>query len=88
MEGWIIAALSLGFMVLMAVGGTVWRLASKIYQVEIWARDEFVRKGSFEMVVARLEKSMDTLGSKIEAAVEKMAARIEHMDDRRDDRRA
>src|SRR5258707_15549542 len=29
-------------------------LNAKVYQVEIWARDEFVRKGSFDLVVSRL----------------------------------
>src|SRR6266404_4557480 len=54
-------------------------LSAKVYQVEIWARDEFVRKGSFETVVTRLEKSMEMLGTKIENAVEKMASRIENL---------
>jgi hypothetical protein len=52
-------------------------LQAKVYQVEIWARDEFVRKGSFETVVTRLEKGMELLGNKIEGAVDKMAAKIE-----------
>jgi hypothetical protein len=52
-------------------------LQAKVYQVEIWARDEFVRKGSFEMVVARLEKNMDALGSRIELAVDRMATKID-----------
>jgi hypothetical protein len=54
-------------------------LNAKVYQVEIWARDEFVRKGSFDMVVARLEKSMELLGTKVESAVDKMATRIENI---------
>lgn len=54
-------------------------LQAKVYQVEIWARDEFVRKGSFETVVARLEKTMELMGTKIEAAVDKMSTRIETM---------
>jgi hypothetical protein len=54
-------------------------LQAKVYQVEIWARDEFVRKGSFETVVARLEKGMEQLGSKVESAVDKMASRIENL---------
>lgn len=69
-----------GFGVLCTCCGAAWRLSGKIYQVEIWARDEFVRKSSFETVVTRLEKSMELLGNKIEAAVEKMASRIEHLD--------
>lgn len=52
---------------------------AKVYKIEIWARDEFVRKGSFDMVVARLEKSMELLGTKVETAVDKMATRIENL---------
>jgi hypothetical protein len=52
-------------------------LQSKVYQVEIWARDEFVRKGSFETVVARLEKTMELMGTKIETAVDKMATKVD-----------
>ncbi len=60
-------------------GRQIAELQAKVYQVEIWARDEFVRKGSFEMVVTRLENSMLALGAKIETAVDKMAAKIENM---------
>lgn len=51
--------------------------AAKQYQVEIWSRDEFVRKGSFELVVGRLEKSMEMMGAKIEAAVDKMTTKVD-----------
>lgn len=54
-------------------------LQAKVYQVEIWSRDEFVRKGSFETVVARLEKTLELMGNKIETAVEKMGTRIENL---------
>lgn len=54
-------------------------LNAKVYKIEIWARDEFVRKGSFDMVVGRLEKSMELLGAKVESAVDKMATKIENM---------
>lgn len=59
-------------------------LTAKVYQIEIWARDEFVRKGSFELVVARLEKSMDLLAAKVEGSVDKMATRIENMSHHKD----
>lgn len=52
---------------------------AKIYQVEIWSRDEFVRKGSFEIVVARLEKTMELMGTKIENAVDKMATKVDNL---------
>jgi hypothetical protein len=54
-------------------------LSAKLYQVEIWARDEFVRKGSFETVVTRLERTMEMMGTKIETAVDKMATEIKNM---------
>jgi hypothetical protein len=60
-------------------GRQVAELQAKVYQVEIWARDEFVRKGSFETVVTRLENTMLALGTKIENAVDKMAVKIENM---------
>lgn len=59
--------------------GKVAELTAKVYQIEIWARDEFVRKSSFETVIARLEKGMEALGTKVETAVEKMAQRIENL---------
>jgi hypothetical protein len=62
-----------------AYGKDIAELQAKVYKMEIWARDEFVRKASFESVVARLEKSMEMLGTKIETAVDKMAARVENM---------
>lgn len=61
-------------------------ISAKLYQVEIWARDEFVRKGSFETVVARLERTMELMGTKIETAVDKMATEIKNLPHgRRDD---
>lgn len=59
-------------------------LTAKVYQIEIWARDEFVRKGSFELVVTRLEKSMDQLAAKVEGSVDKMATRIETLSHHKD----
>ncbi len=53
-------------------------LSAKVYQVEIWSRDEFVRKGSFEAVIARMEKGFGDLRSEITQRLDKMADRIEH----------
>jgi septal ring factor EnvC (AmiA/AmiB activator) len=51
-------------------------LRTKIHEVETWNRDTFVRKDSFEMVIGRLEKSIDKLGDKIEERLDKMIERI------------
>lgn len=73
----IISAVGVGIAALSAIVGVVWRLSAKIYMVEIWARDEFVRKSSFETVVSRLEKGLGDLGDKIEGRFDKMAERLE-----------
>lgn len=59
--------------------GEIAELKEKVYKVEIWARDEFVRKGSFETVVTRLERTMELMGTKIETAVDKMATEVKNL---------
>lgn len=54
-------------------------LSGKLYQVEIWARDEFVRKGSFEVVIARMERGFSDLKQEISARLDRMTDRIEHI---------
>jgi len=62
-------------------------LAAKLYQVEIWARDEFVRKSSFETVVARVERGFVDLKTEISNRLDKMADKTDHID-RGDEARA
>ena len=57
-------------------------LNSKVYQVEIWARDEFVRRGSFEQVIARVERGFSDMKSEIAGRLDKMTERIEHLHDK------
>lgn len=73
----VITAVGVGIAAVSGIVGVVWRLSSKIYTVEIWARDEFVRKSSFETVVGRLERGMDDLGNKIQVRLDKISERIE-----------
>lgn len=58
-------------------GESIAAIRTKVHEIETWARDEFVRKGSFETVVARMEKGIENLGEKIERRLDKMAERIE-----------
>lgn len=58
-------------------------LSDKIYQTEIWARDEFVRKASFELAVGRMERGFDTMKSEIASRLDRMTERIEHINDKR-----
>jgi hypothetical protein len=62
-------------------GETGAALRTKIHETETWNRDTFVRKDSFEMVIGRLEKSIDKLGDKIEDRLDKMFERIQHKQD-------
>ncbi len=52
-------------------------LSDKLFKIEIWARDEFVRKASFETVVARLERGFSELRTDIGGRLDRMADRIE-----------
>jgi uncharacterized protein YPO0396 len=58
-------------------GESIAAIRTKVHEIETWARDEFVRKGSFETVVSRMEKGIENLGEKIERRLDKMAERIE-----------
>jgi hypothetical protein len=61
-------------------GETAAALRTKIHDVETWNRDTFVRKDSFEMVIGRLEKSLEKLGDKIEDRIERLADRLQKPD--------
>lgn len=61
-------------------GETVAAVRQKIHDVETWNRDTFVRKDSFEMVVGRLEKSIEKLGDKIEDKLERLFERAQPKD--------
>lgn len=54
-------------------------LQAKLYQVEIWARDEFVRKGSFDIVVTRLEKGFSDMRTEIIGRLDQMNNRIDNI---------
>ena len=58
---------------------TIHALGAKLYQTEIWARDEFVRKASFEGVVTRMERGLADFKSEINTKLDRMTDRIEHL---------
>jgi predicted PurR-regulated permease PerM len=80
----VVSIISLAFVILSTVLGFVWKqlsdLREKVYQIEIWARDEFVRKGSFEIVINRMEKSIEKIGDKIDAKFDDLTKRINARD--------
>lgn len=56
-------------------------LRTKIHECETWNRDTFVRRDSFELVIGRLEKSIEKIGDKIDdkfAELTKVAGKSSH----------
>lgn len=58
-------------------GETVAAMREKIREVELFCRDTFVRRDSFYMVRDDLVTSMNSLGDKIEARLERMEKKID-----------
>jgi hypothetical protein len=58
-------------------GETVSAIRSKVHEVETWARDEFVRKNSFENVIGRMEKSIESMSDKIDKRLERLTEKID-----------
>lgn len=50
-------------------------IRQKIHDVEMFTRDTFVRKDTFEAVMTRIEKSIDKLGDRLEEKIDKMKGR-------------
>lgn len=53
-------------------------IRQKIHEIETWNRDTFVRKDSFELVVGRIEKSMEKLGDRVEEKLEKFWEKVQN----------
>ncbi len=58
-------------------GETSAAIRQKVHDVETWNRDTFVRKESFELVVGRIEKSIERLGDRFEEKLDKLVERIQ-----------
>lgn len=58
-------------------GETASAMRQKMHDMETWNRDNFVRKESFELVVSRIEKSMEKLGDRFEEKLDKIVERIQ-----------
>lgn len=58
-------------------GESIAAIRQKVHEVETWARDEFVRKGSFEHVLSRSERNLNDQFAKIDARLERMEAKID-----------
>ncbi len=60
------------------MGETAAAIRQKVHDVETWNRDNFIRKENFELVVNRLEKSMEKLGDRFEEKLDKLVERLQH----------
>jgi hypothetical protein len=52
-------------------------LRQKIHEVEMWARDTFVRRDSFLAVVNEVKSGFNDLGKRIEQRLERMEEKID-----------
>lgn len=60
-----------------AFGETAQAIRQKIHEIETWARDEFVRKGSFEGAVNRMENTVGEQFKEIKQRLERMETKID-----------
>jgi hypothetical protein len=61
------------------VGETVRAMQQKISDVEKWARDTFVRKESFDAVLARLERAQEVRDDRLERQFNAIVSRLDHL---------
>ena len=59
------------------MGETATALRTKIHDVEMWARDTFVRKDSFDGGFTRLEKVISDRFTSVDARMERMEGKID-----------
>lgn len=58
-------------------GETVTAMQQKIHEFETWARDEFVRKQSFEAMMARTEKAQELRDERLDKRLERIENKID-----------
>ncbi len=59
------------------IGETIAAIRQKITDVEIWARDHFVRRDSFYKITDDLSGKIDGIGDKIDSRLERMEGKID-----------
>jgi hypothetical protein len=61
------------------IGETMTAMRQKINEVEIWGRDNYVKKDTFNMVTDRITQSIEKLGNKIEGRIDKMDEKFDEI---------
>lgn len=52
-------------------------MRAKIHEIETWSRDEFVRKTSFEAVIARMEKSQERRDDALDQRLDRIEQKVD-----------
>ena len=60
-------------------GDSLAAIRQKLTDVELWARDEFVRRDDFYRILDGINKSITALGDKIDARIDKLEGKIEQL---------
>lgn len=61
------------------MGEAVSAVRTKINQVELWTRDEFVRREDFYRIVDGMNKAIGDLGDKIDARTDQLLQKIDEV---------
>jgi hypothetical protein len=59
-------------------GETVQAIRQKVSDVEIWGRDNYVKKDSFGMVTDRISREVKDFADRIDKRLERMEVKIDH----------
>lgn len=60
-------------------GDSLAAIRQKVSEVELWARDEFVRRDDFYRILDGINKSITALGEKIDARVDRLESKLEQL---------
>jgi hypothetical protein len=60
-------------------GDSLAAIRAKVNEVELWARDEFVRRDDFYRILDGINKSITALGDKIDARTDRLESKIEQL---------
>lgn len=61
------------------IGKAVGELRNKVFEVELWSRDNFVRRADFAQVIDGVTRSIEGVGIKLDAAVLRIENKIERL---------
>lgn len=59
-------------------GETVQAIRMKVTEVELWTRDNLVKKESFGLVTDRISREVRDLGERLDKRLERMEGKIDH----------